>query len=300
MWIGEVGRRSVRIDQEQTNRAGQTRQYTYDIYGNRVKMDVTGMEIYNTVYSYDPNTNRLTQEQTNRAGQNSQITTYGYDANGNQTIKTAPSGTEIRQYDGRNRMTGYFAPNRQATYAYQAGGLRLATTVKTSGDIWSCGRNNYGQLGDGTNVQRTTPAQISNLPDITSVTTGSSSSTFALKSDGTVWACGLNNYGQLGDGTTTNRTAPVQVIKGLTGIDSVAAGLYHAVALKSDGTVWTWGRNNYGQLGDGTTTDKLSPVQVSSLTGVVSVVANDYQTVALKSDGTVWAWGFNGSFWPVG
>ncbi|MBI5562016.1 MAG: hypothetical protein HY894_04055 [Deltaproteobacteria bacterium] len=73
----------------------------------------------------------------------------------------------------------------------------------------------------------------------------------------------------------------------------VDGGLYHSVLLNADGTVWAWGWNGYGELGDGTTTDRLTPVQVSGLTGVVSVAAGFYYSLALKSDGTVWAWGYN-------
>jgi alpha-tubulin suppressor-like RCC1 family protein len=83
----------------------------------------------------------------------------------------------------------------------------------------------------------------------------------ALKNDGTVWAWGLNNYGELGDGTTTDRYTPVQV-SSLAGITGISAGVKYTVALKNDGTVWAWGLNNYGQLGDGTTMDRYIPVQV--------------------------------------
>ena len=88
--------------------------------------------------------------------------------------------------------------------------------------------------------------------------------TVALKNDGTVWAWGRNNYGQLGDGTTTDSDTPVQAggSSPLSGIIAIAAGESHTLALKNDGTVWAWGRNYYGQLGDGTTTDSDTPVQV--------------------------------------
>ena len=94
--------------------------------------------------------------------------------------------------------------------------------------------------------------------------------TISLKSDGTVWAWGYNNEGQLGDGTTTQRTTPVQV-SGLSGVIAIAGGGYHTIALKSDGTVYAWGRNSEGQLGDGTTTQRTTPVQVSGLSGVIAI-----------------------------
>jgi len=120
------------------------------------------------------------------------------------------------------------------------------------------------------------------------------SHSLAVKSDGTVWAWGQNGSGQLGDGTTTpySRSTPLPV-SNLTGVVSVAAGYAHSLAVKSDGTLWAWGRNVYGQLGDGTTTDRLTPMPVLGLTGVVTVAAGSGHSLALKSDGTLWAWGRN-------
>jgi alpha-tubulin suppressor-like RCC1 family protein len=122
---------------------------------------------------------------------------------------------------------------------------------------------------------------------------GGGNHTAILKTDGTVWTCGKNNYGQLGDGTATDRHFPVQVT-GLTGVRAIAAGESFTIVLKSDGTVWAWGYNAYGMLGDGTTTNRTTPVQVSGLTGVNAVAVGDAHSVALKSDGTVWTWGWNG------
>ena len=122
--------------------------------------------------------------------------------------------------------------------------------------------------------------------------------TLALLSDGTVWAWGNNGSGQLGDGTTMLRTAPVQV-NGLTGVVSIAAGEGHSFAVKNDGTLWAWGNNSYGKLGDGTTTTRTVPVQVSGLTGVMSVAAGYLHNFAVKTNGSVWAWG-NNSYGQLG
>ncbi|GEA15427.1 hypothetical protein E308F_16710 [Moorella sp. E308F] len=115
----------------------------------------------------------------------------------------------------------------------------------------------------------------------------------ALMSDGTVWAWGYNYSGELGNGMFTRLSKfPVQVAN-LTDVVAVTAGGYHSLALKSDRTVWAWGSNIYGQLGDGTWADRYTPVQVADLFDVVAVAAGDHHSLALKSDGTVWAWGDN-------
>lgn len=114
---------------------------------------------------------------------------------------------------------------------------------------------------------------------------------------GTVWAWGHNLYGQLGDGTTTlSRNFPAQV-DDLMSVTDIAAGSSYSMALKSDGTVWTWGTNERGQLGIGSTTPALSsrPMKVVGLSSVVDIEAGTIHAVALKSDGTVWTWGWNPS-----
>lgn len=126
--------------------------------------------------------------------------------------------------------------------------------------------------------------------------------TLELKSDGTVWASGENPEGQLGDGTTTNRSSPVQVLTApstpLTSVVEVAGGWYHALAVRSDGTVWTWGMGTSGQLGNGGSSHSSYAVQVMAsagvpLTGVLDVAGGAYHSYALKADGTVWTWGSN-------
>lgn len=118
--------------------------------------------------------------------------------------------------------------------------------------------------------------------------------TAALPQTPGVWAWGLNESGQLGDGTTTDRFLAAQV-QAPAGTIAVAAGTGHSLALMPDGTVLAWGLNEFGQLGDGTTTDRLTPVPVQGLTGVVEIRAGNLHSMARKSDGTVWAWGGNSS-----
>ena len=115
--------------------------------------------------------------------------------------------------------------------------------------------------------------------------------TVALKADGTLWAWGYGTNGQLGDGTTAVRTTPIQEATGANDWVAVDAGKYHTVALKADGTLWAWGSNNYGELGDGTTTNSSTPVQeATQASDWVAVDVGDWHTVALKADGTLWAW----------
>lgn len=126
------------------------------------------------------------------------------------------------------------------------------------------------------------------LGEVTAIAAGGEHSVF-LKADGTVWATGRNNYGQLGNNSTTDRTTLVQV---LSGAAAIATGSSHSLFLKTDGTVWATGRNTYGQLGDGTTTSRSTPVQV--LSGVKAIAASEGHSLFLKIDGTVWATGKNG------
>ena len=174
---------------------------------------------------------------------------------------------------------------------YISGGRDHAAVLKSDGTVWTWGDNQYGQLGDGTLTDRTTPVQVQGLTDVIAVAAGRTM-TMALKSDGTVWTWGVNSSGELGDGSNVNRALPGQVV-GLTDIVAIAAGWSTCVALKSDGTVWTWGDNAHGTVGDGTTEKRSLPVQVVGLTEIVAISAKRVHVLALKSDGTVWAWGHN-------
>lgn len=189
-------------------------------------------------------------------------------------------------------------PGLTGITAIAAGKANHALALKGDGTVWAWGYNPFGQLGDGSTTDHLdTPVQVSNLAGITAIAAGVNHS-LALKGDGTVWAWGMNAAGELGDGTGGDRTlnhnsdVPVQV-SNLTDITAITAGSDHSLALKGDGTVWAWGYNEFGQLGDGTVTDRNAPVQVSGLSGMTGLTAGFWHSVALKGDGTVWSWGFN-------
>ena len=172
--------------------------------------------------------------------------------------------------------------------------------IKTDGTLWVWGRNNYGQLGDNTIVNKSSPVQTiyggTNWKQVScSLDPYFNNFTSAIKTDGTLWTWGGNGYGQLGDNTIIRKSSPVQTIAGGTNWKQVACGVYHTSAIKTDGTLWTWGYNIVGELGDNTIVNKSSPVQtISGGTNWKQVSAGNQHTTAIKTDGTLWTWGYNG------
>ncbi|WP_434781934.1 PKD domain-containing protein [Corallococcus caeni] len=179
--------------------------------------------------------------------------------------------------------------------AFIAAGGAHNLVVRQDGTAAAWGHNGYGQLGDGTHVDRLLPVPVQ-AQGFTGTTALSATAyhTLALKQDGTLWAWGYNDSGQLGDAVDAVRMTPT-LVTGLTGTTALASGTYHSLALKHDGTVWAWGLNNLGQLGDGTTVNRTEPMPVTGLTGVTALAASTYHSLALKQDGTVWTWGYNSS-----
>lgn len=273
-----------------------------------------------------------------------------------------------------NTITGSYTPVKVMgkVRSIAAGGTH-SVVVKEDGMLWTWGSNDYGQLGDGTVATRKyTPEQIMNtnliylnntsatltpgqtkqllavissgkLADksiswsvysqsgghivavspaglVTAINPGTaviratsnadptkyaecsvtvstdakpraaagSFHSLVLKVDGTLWSWGRNSFGKLGDGTTTDRSTPEQI---MSRVESIVAGDSHNLAVKQDGTLWAWGYNEYSQLGDGSTMDRSTPVQIMS--GVRRVAAGQYFSLAVKEDGTLWAWGSN-------
>jgi DNA polymerase IIIc chi subunit len=216
--------------------------------------------------------------------------TWGYNAYGQIGDNTAV-----------NRSTPVTTFAGGANWKQVAGGGYHTAAIKTDGTLWTWGRNSYVQLG----INNAT------TPIYTPVTTfaggtnwkqvsGSFSNTAAIKTDGTLWTWGNNSTGQLGNNTTTQRRTPVTTFAGGTDWKQVSCGYFHTAAIKTDGTLWIWGRNSYVQLGVNDLTQRNTPVTTfAGGTNWKQVVGGGSHTAAIKTDGTLWTWGSN-IFGPLG
>lgn len=172
-----------------------------------------------------------------------------------------------------------------------AGGYHTLA-IAQDGTLWSWGDNANGQLGVGpVGTDKLDPTQVSAQGNWASVSAGEYYS-LAIKKDGTLWAWGNNQYGQLGNGITTQQNTPVQ-IGTATNWSKITAGYNHSMAIKTDGTLWAWGRNTNGQIGNGNTTQQNTPIQVGTATDWDMVKSGRNHTLALKSNGQLWSWGQN-------
>jgi hypothetical protein len=174
-------------------------------------------------------------------------------------------------------------------------GNQMSYAIKTNGTLWAWGRNNRGQLGLINTTSYSSPMQIGSLTNWLSVAGGYDGYAIAVKTDGTLWSWGANNTGQLGLGTTSYGSSSPQQVGALTNWTSNITGSYWTLAIKTDGTLWSWGYNGTGGLALGNTTWYSSPKQVGSLTTWSSVSNSQSHSLAIKTDGTFWSWGNNGS-----
>jgi alpha-tubulin suppressor-like RCC1 family protein len=174
-------------------------------------------------------------------------------------------------------------------------GYYSSATIKMDGTLWTWGHNNFGALGQGSATTfLSSPVQVGSLTNWKLITSGLYS-TSAIKTDGTLWTWGENTNGRLGLNDITHRSSPVQVGT-LTNWKQVAtSGRWHIAAIKTDGTLWSWGLNTNGQLGQNDIAHRSSPVQVGALTNWKLVSSGKYYTTAIKTDGTLWAWGAGGA-----
>jgi len=203
---------------------------------------------------------------------------------GDNHLGQAGNGTH-----GTDVLSPQRVPGLSGVVQVAAGGVS-DYALKSDGTVLAWGGNTLGELGDGTTVDRLSPTQVAGLTGIAKIAAGSYTA-YAIRADGSVMAWGDNAGGLLGNGNHTGFAAnPVQV-PGLTGVSQISAGTYRTFALTfAAGTVWAWGGNSEGELGDGTTTNRYSPEQ-TGLTGVSQIAAGDIVTAAVLSNGSVLTWG---------
>jgi len=210
-----------------------------------------------------------------------------------------PAGTTLLSngwFYGANSVTA------ETTYSFtvKATDIELQDTSRTFNlttytprSLWTWGGNGNGILGSNSTVNRSSPVQVGTDTNWNNISSPSASSqVLATKYDGTLWAWGKNDLGQLGTNDRVYRSSPVQVGTNTTW-SLVAAGIVRSAAIKYDGTLWSWGENANGELGLNDRVDRSSPVQLGSETGW-SKIENGLTTfIAVKTDGTLWAWGTN-------
>jgi len=180
-------------------------------------------------------------------------------------------------------------------------GYRYMAAVKTDGTLWTWGFNNVGQLGTNNTTTRSTPVTTFIGGTNWKQVSAGYYSCSAIKTDGTLWTWGLNDNGQLGTNNTTTRSTPVTTFAGGTNWKQVSTEIRTMAAIKTDGTLWTWGDNDAGQLGTNNTTNRSTPVttfiggtnwkQVD--VGGHIYYSNNTFCAAIKTDGTLWTWGYN-------
>ena len=208
---------------------------------------------------------------------------WGYNGNGelgDNTIVSKSSPIQSITYgsDWKNVACGYYTP----------------MAIKTDGTLWCWGDGSNGALGNNNTNDVSSPVQTvaggTNWAKISSGTYYDHS--FAIKNDGTLWGWGYNDSGELGTGETANKSSPVQTICGGTNWRDIASGGRHTAAIKTDGTLWCWGDNSNGNLGNNNTTNVSSPVQtVTGGTNWKQVSSGERIVFAIKTDGTLWGWG---------
>ena len=209
-------------------------------------------------------------------------------------------GTNANGALGDNTVTVRSSPiqtiTRGNTWKQVSAGRNFTAAVKTDGTLWLWGVNVNGQIGDNSATTKSSPVQTVTFATNWKQVSCGYQHTAAVKTDGTLWCWGWNNNGQLGDNTSTDRSSPVQTVTAGTNWKQVACGYTFTACTKTDGTLWLWGRNLEGQLGDNTAILKSSPVQTVTY-GTnwknVGISSGSFATSAIKNDGTLWVWGYN-------
>jgi alpha-tubulin suppressor-like RCC1 family protein len=195
-----------------------------------------------------------------------------------------------------DRDTPIAVPDLSDVVAIDANGS-LSLALRSDGTVWRWG---LMFAEPELTPSHLSPAPVPGLDDVVAIAAGNALHALALRADGTVWGWGMNVRGQIGpDAPNLEQTSTPVLIPNLTDVIAIAAGIDHSLALRADGTVWAWGSNERGELGDGTGADSSVPVMVSALSGVKAIAAGDQHCLAVTADGAVWAWGVN-SYGQIG
>lgn len=182
-----------------------------------------------------------------------------------------------------NRSTPTLVPGLAYEMIAVAAGTFHSLALDRSGNVWAWGYNAVGQLGDGTEVDRLTPARVVGLSDVVAISAGENTS-YAITRDGLVWAWGYNPEGELGTGSARVNSDYPRPIEGFVDFRGIAGGVGSAVALRADGTVWSWGRNFEGQLGDATFAQRNAPVLTVNATASGPLDLNPQVAKAIPPD----------------
>jgi alpha-tubulin suppressor-like RCC1 family protein len=170
--------------------------------------------------------------------------------------------------------------------------------LRATGQLYAWGSNGSGRLGDNTVTAKSSPVLVAGgFSDWKSANAGDLHS-LGLRANGTLYAWGNNGSGRLGDNTVANKSSPVVVVGGFTDWVSASASYVHSVGLRANGTIWTWGANTSGVLGQNTaaTASRSSPVTIAGgFTNWIGASSSGGHSIALRADGTAWSWGFNSS-----
>ena len=208
--------------------------------------------------------------------------TYGVLGSGATASRSSPQTTTLAGTD----------------WSKVSAGDRFSAAIKTDGVMYTWGRNNRGQLGDGTATNRSSPVSIFGavISNWTQLACGYEH-TLGIAATGLLYSWGSGASGALGSGATASRSSPVTVSNSGTNWISISAGTSFSGGIKSDGTLWTWGLNTSGQLGDNSTTARSSPQTIAGAgsggTNWKALSLGDTHVAAIKTDGTLWTWGNN-------
>ncbi len=208
-------------------------------------------------------------------------------------------GSNINGQLGAGATTNSVLPVKIGTdFQTVSAGYGHTLALKTDGTLWAWGDNSFGQLGDGTTTNRDVPIHIGSSSDTYKAVSAGLNFSLAIKSDGTLWAWGDNSFEQLGigDSSPAYSTVPVRIGSDTSYI-AVSAGTGHALALKSDDSLWAWGDNNHGELGDGCSVDTNSgqtvcsnknvPEAIDSSSSYAAIASGYFYSLAIKTDGSL-------------